>query len=421
MASNPFFIQPVDLSSGLQGLGSMLAAKQKMDLAKEETAKKEERLAAFQQAAGAAQTPEDFGRLGAMYPEYSQAANMIVDARAKQLGMEREQLGSLYKRAFMSTDPKSVLEDYLAENPNATEVQGFMEDFGQAISDPEGFRRNTEIMWATLNPKEYESYKAAFGEAKDDEKLPASVQEYEFYKNLPEDEKKAFMLMKRGEKESTADRLARLEREAEINRRQEQLGREDEAREKSISEATAKVTQLWDTASIYDQMIRSIDEGAGIGRVNQLFPTIRSATAQFEQAAKNLGLRVISSTTFGALSEGELRLAMETAVPPISDPVEMRDYLVRKRAAQEKLADQMLAYIDHLRGGGTADSWISLQAKIRKERGGADSGSQQPNGAARPSQTPAQQTIPTITTQEEFDALPSGARFYEDGQLLIKD
>ena len=50
-----------------------------------------------------------------------------------------------------------------------------------------------------------------------------------------------------------------------------------------------------------------------------------------------MGLDVIGSVTFGALSEDELRLAMETAVPRNLDEPQLRDWLIKKRDAQQKV------------------------------------------------------------------------------------
>ena len=59
-----------------------------------------------------------------------------------------------------------------------------------------------------------------------------------------------------------------------------------------------------------------------------------------ENAASRLGLNVISATTFGALSEGELRLAMDTAMPPL-EPVALKKWIITKRAAQKKLGREL--------------------------------------------------------------------------------
>lgn len=116
---------------------------------------------------------------------------------------------------------------------------------------------------------------------------------------------------------------------------------------------------------VYDDMIAQIDAGANTSALADLAPTVQDSTRQFQQGARKLGLGVISSTTFGALSEAELKLAMETAVPKLSAP-EMRKWLEKKRDAQRKLADQMYEYTMHLEGGGTRAEWLKMQRDIKK-------------------------------------------------------
>jgi hypothetical protein len=84
--------------------------------------------------------------------------------------------------------------------------------------------------------------------------------------------------------------------------------------------------------------IDAIDNGAAAGAIEKYFPDITTASASLSNAMNQLGLDVIGSVTFGALSEGEMKLAMETAVPRNLDGPELREWLVQKKAAQEKAA-----------------------------------------------------------------------------------
>lgn len=88
----------------------------------------------------------------------------------------------------------------------------------------------------------------------------------------------------------------------------------------------------------YDRAISAIDEGAKTGVITRMFKSFRESTIRLEQAGRELGLDVIGSVTFGALSEGELNLAMDTAMPTNLAPPELRKWLVERRDAQRKLA-----------------------------------------------------------------------------------
>ena len=50
-----------------------------------------------------------------------------------------------------------------------------------------------------------------------------------------------------------------------------------------------------------------------------------------------MGLQVVSSVTFGALSAGELKVAMDTAVPPNLDNKQLAKWFRDRQAAQTKL------------------------------------------------------------------------------------
>ena len=90
-----------------------------------------------------------------------------------------------------------------------------------------------------------------------------------------------------------------------------------------------------------DMAIKAIDDGAKSGIIYNMLPNVTLASGQLETAMNNMGLDIISSVTFGALSEKEMRLAMETAVPRNLPPNELRQYLVNKKAAQQKAVDAL--------------------------------------------------------------------------------
>ena len=88
-----------------------------------------------------------------------------------------------------------------------------------------------------------------------------------------------------------------------------------------------------------DEAIRLIDSGADTGPIDQMLPTFRMATMELENVRSKMGLDIISVTTFGALSESELKFALDTALPVGLYPAELRDWLVRKKEAQAKYRD----------------------------------------------------------------------------------
>jgi|GEM_PF-3788947 len=156
-----------------------------------------------------------------------------------------------------------------------------------------------------------------------------------------------------------------------------------------------------------DRAISALDRGANTGAVQRFLPSITSASKELDQIQKELGLDVIGSVTFGALSEGELNLALETALPTGLDESALKDFLMRKRGAQQKLIGYYEEQINFLDQGGTPAQFIEMNRQKRLN-------SQSPTERAQEAEA-SNLSAPTVTTQEQFNALPSGALFIEDG------
>ena len=110
-----------------------------------------------------------------------------------------------------------------------------------------------------------------------------------------------------------------------------------------------------------DEAIAAIDNGAQSGLVYNMLPNITDASASLANSMNRMGLDVVGSVTFGALSEGEMRLAMSTAVPQDLAPTELRAWLVRRRDAQAKAAATMQNAAQFLTTPGpnqTINDWI---------------------------------------------------------------
>ena len=147
------------------------------------------------------------------------------------------------------------------------------------------------------------------------------------------------------------------------------LGGEAAASEEAGKQAIAKSGEAFDSlnkakANIVnvDNAIAAIDGGANAGVIAKYFPNITAASASLENAMNRLGLDVIGSVTFGALSEGEMKLAMETAVPRNLGEADLKQWLVSKKAAQEKAVDALRAAAIYLgTPGNTLAGWMQGQ------------------------------------------------------------
>jgi len=109
-----------------------------------------------------------------------------------------------------------------------------------------------------------------------------------------------------------------------------------------------------------DEAITAIDNGAQSGAVAKYLPNISVESASLKNAMDRMGLDVIGSVTFGALSEAEMNLAMQTAVPRDLSPPELRQWLSSKREAQAKAAEALYNAAQYLsKPGNTLESWMA--------------------------------------------------------------
>jgi len=133
-----------------------------------------------------------------------------------------------------------------------------------------------------------------------------------------------------------------------------------------------KANAVLGSLSTIDSAIAAIDDGAKAGPVYKMLPNITESSAALSTAMNQMGLDVISSVTFGALSEGEMKLAMETAVPRDLGPEALRSYLVKKRDAQAKAAAALQNAARYLtKPGNSISGWLDQQAQQQGSGTGA--------------------------------------------------
>ena len=110
-----------------------------------------------------------------------------------------------------------------------------------------------------------------------------------------------------------------------------------------------------------DKAIAVLDKGAGVGAVEKLWPSIKASSVELDNIRGQMALDVVGATTFGALSEGELNLAKDVALPTGLDTAELKDYLSRKKIAQEKLRDYYNDQVQFLDQGGTVAGFLRMK------------------------------------------------------------
>ena len=103
------------------------------------------------------------------------------------------------------------------------------------------------------------------------------------------------------------------------------------------------------------------EEGANTGILASKLPALDAATIELRNLRSQLGLDVIGAVTFGALSKGELNLALNVALPDNLTEDKLVGWLERKRDAQQKVINNLTMQAQFLgTPGRTPDKWIEF-------------------------------------------------------------
>lgn len=150
------------------------------------------------------------------------------------------------------------------------------------------------------------------------------------------------------------------------------------AKGRGIGAGTAKIAnqaldsteKLRSNNSKLRKVIAEVRGGADTGPLAKNLPSFRASTLRLKALQNELGLDVVGSVTFGALSEGELSLAMDTALPTGLQGPELIKWAQEKISAQEKLAEYLEDQAIFLsKQGNTAADWLELGRAKRMQRG----------------------------------------------------
>jgi hypothetical protein len=119
------------------------------------------------------------------------------------------------------------------------------------------------------------------------------------------------------------------------------------AGQEMFSRATTLDTMLSRLGDAY----QALERGGKSGIFQQYIPAFDESTAALQTAATSLGIDIINSATFGALSESELKLALKTGLPMSLGEEALKTYIKRKVAAQAKMRDELLKQARALTSG----------------------------------------------------------------------
>ena len=131
------------------------------------------------------------------------------------------------------------------------------------------------------------------------------------------------------------------------------------AAQKSIGQLTNSIELLKDARVLVDLPTG----GANTGWLESKFPSVFASSIALDNIRSNLGLAVVGMNTFGALSEGELELALATALPNTMQEAELSQWISDKIVAQEKLRIHYAKAAEYLTDplGGGISKWVEIQ------------------------------------------------------------
>lgn len=163
-------------------------------------------------------------------------------------------------------------------------------------------------------------------------------------------------------------------------------------------EAMKSYDQIQQDIGNLEQALAAVRSRPGItGPLAQYLPNITAEAAAFERAANQLGLGVVSGTTFGALSASELALALRTNIDqglPAEEQIKQLENIIRLR---RKMAEAMYRKARELASGE-----VKYSTYIESQR------------PASPAATNASAVAPTPPTTGTPPPLSSSASSYLD-------
>ena len=163
-----------------------------------------------------------------------------------------------------------------------------------------------------------------------------------------------------------------------------------------MAQGLKKGDEVFSKFNIIDQQIRNfqragelVSEGAKTGFIQKFLPSTSAATTELRTIARTMGIDIINSATFGALSATELNLALETAFDQNLTGDALVKYIQDKIAAQTKLRNALMPEVQMLLGGSGLKAYADYKMDNSKR-----------HGAAQNALSQIQKTNPTLTAEE---------------------
>ena len=394
--ANPFTVQPLgglqsvlNIQNGMAGIAQNYRAGQQEDQQKALMGQAQEVLGRGD--------PQEIAAFSLENPDIGKQIQSSVKFKSDETRMNMMQG---MQQIIAGGNPEQVLNQRAqfveSQGGDATQTRQEIERFR---ADPEGYVGQVESSYALMDPEGYTAYRKAtsegggpdFGKVQPGDFTPASLQaygqsgdfndlvRYESAKSVniggvPHVFDPAFggyrpaSVSGGGAGGGTGGQSSTITTQSVAASEGEIEATKDASKQaiKQSGEAYGRIATINSTLPKYDEAINLIkNEGAQSGPIASRFPSFRSSTLELDAIQRELGLGVVSSVTFGALSEKELEVAMQTGLPTNLEGPELIGWLERKKASQQKLANYLSEAAQFL---GTPGN--SLQKWMAKASGG---------------------------------------------------
>lgn len=135
----------------------------------------------------------------------------------------------------------------------------------------------------------------------------------------------------------------------------------------SLDKITVNIGNLREAAAL-------VKAGAATGAIMSRLPSLRANAVALDSIQGRLALDVVGAVTFGALSQGELDLAKDVAMPIKLKGARLIKWLEDRISAQEKVSNYLEKQAVFLSNGGSRAEWVE-EAKNIYGGGGQQSSS----------------------------------------------
>lgn len=181
---------------------------------------------------------------------------------------------------------------------------------------------------------------------------------------------------------------ARMLTYAQAKKRAEEAGKNIEDVKKSMFDSDQNIGNQ---IGLYQQALQALDQGAYTGWANQYFPSLRDSTLQLENARNAIGLDVASTSKLQPISNSDLQIIMNTAIPMYQSEPGVRQFLTDKIAAltkAKKVAAEGVTYFD--KKDSSLSGWLDYYNK--------EYPTPQPSNLLTPSDVPGTPITPIAPT-----------------------